>query len=63
MYFSPELLYIDLLEESIMNTGHYTINPENYRLKENPELLDVEFGFVHINLTNPEQYSGLKISP
>lgn len=52
-----------MLEESIMNTGSYIINPENYRLREHPHLKDIEFGFLHINLTNPEQYSGLKISP
>lgn len=59
----PQLIYIDMLENSITNAGFYTINPENYRVRENPDLLNLEFGFIQINLTNPEQYSGLKLSP
>ena len=59
----PQLEYIDMLEEQITNTGVYTIAPANYRLRDNPRNVDMQFGFIQINLTNPEQFSGLRISP
>ncbi|XP_046747769.1 protein mesh isoform X1 [Diprion similis] len=59
----PEFEYIDVLEESTTNTGTYTIIPSNFRARENPLFLDMHFGFIKINLTNPSQYSGLNISP
>lgn len=59
----PELLYITQLEASLTNTGHYTIVPANYRLNEHVGLQNLEVGFIHINLTQPEQFSGLTISP
>ena len=59
----PQLEYIDMLEEQITNTGVYTIAPANYRLRDNIRNVDMQFGFIQINLTNPEQFSGLRISP
>lgn len=59
----PELEYIDMLEEQYTNTGVYVISPANFRLRNNPRNVDMQFGFIQINLTNPEQFSGLSISP
>ncbi|XP_055535927.1 protein mesh isoform X1 [Wyeomyia smithii] len=59
----PELEYIDMLEAQLTNTGSYTIAPANYRLRDNPRTVDMQFGFIQINLTNPEQFNGLAISP
>ena len=52
-----------MIEEQITNIGMYTIAPGNYRLRDNPKNLDMQFGFLQINLTNPEQYNGLGITP
>ncbi|GAB0092360.1 Protein mesh [Sergentomyia squamirostris] len=59
----PQLEYIDMIEEGITNQGFYTIAPGNYRLRNNPRNVDMQFGFIMINLTNPEHFSGLRISP
>jgi hypothetical protein len=59
----PELEYIDIIEEQITNTGTYTIAPGNYRLRNNHRTNDMQFGFIQINLTNPENFNGLRISP
>ncbi|KAJ9599568.1 hypothetical protein L9F63_009966 [Diploptera punctata] len=49
----PELLYIDLIEESAVNSGSYVISPDNFRTRTNSATNDLKFGFIHINLTNP----------
>lgn len=59
----PELEFIDMIEESLTNTGVYTIVPANYRQRNNNNVSDLQFGFIHINLTNPENFNGLSISP
>ncbi|XP_066998795.2 protein mesh isoform X2 [Anabrus simplex] len=59
----PELLYIDMLEDSTTNTGVYTIAPGNYRNRDNRAVSDCQFGFIQINLTQPETYQGLSVSP
>ncbi|XP_037921986.1 protein mesh isoform X5 [Hermetia illucens] len=59
----PQLEYIDMIDASITNTGSYIIAPANYRNRWNPNNNDMQFGFIHINLTNPTDYSGLDISP
>ncbi|KAJ9599570.1 hypothetical protein L9F63_009968, partial [Diploptera punctata] len=59
----PELLYIDLIEGSAVNSGSYVISPANFRTRTNSATNDVRFGFIHINLTNPTQYEGLTVSP
>uniref|UniRef100_A0A0K8UMU0 Extracellular domains-containing protein CG31004 n=1 Tax=Bactrocera latifrons TaxID=174628 RepID=A0A0K8UMU0_BACLA len=58
----PQLEYIDSIEAGLTNTGSYVIYPKNY-VNRNNYNNDLQFGFLQINLTNPEQYSGLKISP
>lgn len=45
------------------NTGVYVISPANYRNRDNNATRDMQFGFIQINLTNPENFSGLRISP
>lgn len=45
------------------NTGSYIIRPANYRDKYNPDVQDIVFGFIKINLTDPTQYSGINLSP
>jgi len=59
----PELLYIDMIEESAVNTGTYTISPGNFRSRSNPRVDNLKFGFIHINLTNPATHAGLTVSP
>ena len=51
----PELEFIDMIETQLTNTGAYTIIPANYRMRDNPRTVDMQFGFIQINLTNPEQ--------
>ncbi|XP_036324062.1 protein mesh isoform X2 [Rhagoletis pomonella] len=58
----PQLEYIDVIEAGLTNTGSYVIYPNNY-INRNNYNNDLQFGFLQINLTNPQQYSGLKISP
>lgn len=60
---APELEPIDVIEEQLTNTGTYTITPSHYRLRENSNTTDMQFGFLHIRLVNPEDFNGLKISP
>lgn len=59
----PELEFIDVIEEQMTNTGVYTIAPANFRLRDNRNTSDLQFGFLHISLTNPETFNGLLISP
>nr|XP_016998391.1 protein mesh isoform X1 [Drosophila takahashii]XP_016998393.1 protein mesh isoform X1 [Drosophila takahashii] len=58
----PQLEYIDVIEASYSNSGSYVITPSNY-LNRNNINRDMQFGFLQINLTQPDQYSGLAISP
>lgn len=61
---SPQLQQIDVLETQIRNTGNHTLAVSNYRNRNNPEHIDMQFGFIKIELNNPEQYQqGLQISP
>lgn len=61
-FYRPQLEYIDILEPSLRNTGEYIISPANYRMRQNINN-DLQFGFIQINLTNPNAYSGLSITP
>lgn len=63
MHSRPQLEYIDVLETGTTNTGSYNIAPVNYRNRDNRKHVDMQFGFIQINLTNPEHFSGLSISP
>uniref|UniRef100_T1PEZ0 AMOP domain protein n=1 Tax=Musca domestica TaxID=7370 RepID=T1PEZ0_MUSDO len=58
----PQLEYIDVIEAASSNTGHYIISPQNY-INRNNINNDLQFGFIQINLTDPQQYNNLKISP
>lgn len=59
------VVYIILLslQETASNTGQYIISPSNYRLRDNLEQLDMQFGFIQINLTESTSYNGLEITP
>lgn len=59
----PELEFITVIEEQITNTGVYIISPANFRTRTNQNTSDMQFGFLHISLVNPEQFNGLSISP
>ncbi|XP_073816075.1 sushi domain containing 2 mesh isoform X3 [Musca autumnalis] len=58
----PQLEYIDVIEAAASNTGQYIISPQNY-INRNNINNDLQFGFIQINLTDPQQYNNLKISP
>lgn len=59
----PQLEFIDMIEVGVSNTGEYIINPQNFRNRENIMHNDMQFGFLQINLTTPEVYRGISISP
>ncbi|KAE8741013.1 hypothetical protein FOCC_FOCC013459, partial [Frankliniella occidentalis] len=59
----PELVFIDVLEEGVPNTGSYSISPGAYRQRNNLNMTNMHFGFIQISLMNPTQYSGLSVSP
>ncbi|XP_053616264.1 protein mesh isoform X3 [Plodia interpunctella] len=59
----PQLEYIDMIETGVANTGEYVINPQNFRNRENLMHNDMQFGFLQINLTTPEEYQGVNINP
>lgn len=52
-----------MIESGTTNTGVYVIGSGNYRNRDNRKHVDMQFGFIQINLTNPQQYSGSSISP
>lgn len=52
-----------MLESGTTNLGAYIISASNYRNRDNRKHVDMQFGFIQINLTNPENFSGLRISP
>lgn len=59
----PELIHIDVIEEQLTNTGVYTIAPANFRQRHNPNVTDIQVGFLQIRLVNPQDFNGLQISP
>lgn len=59
----PQLEYISMIAEGLTNTGEYTIAPANFRAFDNPQHVDMQFGFLMINLTNPNTEHGREISP
>ncbi|XP_072945598.1 protein mesh isoform X1 [Epargyreus clarus] len=59
----PQLEYIDMIEVGVANTGEYIINPQNFRNRDNIMHNDMQFGFLQINLTTPEVFKGVSISP
>ncbi|CAH0391044.1 unnamed protein product [Bemisia tabaci] len=60
----PQLLYIDLLEDGVPNTGSYSISPGSYRSRNNEmNVKDLRFGFIQINLTDPISHAGISVTP
>lgn len=59
----PQLEYIDMISAGVANTGEYTILPQEFRNRENIMHNDMQFGFLQINLTTPDVYKGISISP
>ncbi|XP_071512852.1 protein mesh [Panulirus ornatus] len=59
---TPEIVYIDSLVEGTTNTGTYTLTPAEYASRDNWDKLDLEMGFIMINLTTPEPQYRLKDS-
>ncbi|XP_045504606.1 protein mesh isoform X3 [Colias croceus] len=59
----PQLEFIDMIEAGVSNTGEYVINPQNFRNRDNIMHNDMQFGFLQINLTTPEVFKGVSISP
>lgn len=55
--------FIDMIETGVANTGEYVINPQNFRNRDNIMHNDMQFGFLQINLTTPEIYKDVAISP
>ncbi|XP_043469976.1 protein mesh isoform X2 [Leptopilina heterotoma] len=60
---SPELEYIDIIQDMAANSGTYTIIPSNYRRRNNYLQQDMYFGFLQINLTDPREHFGIAITP
>ncbi|CAH0719205.1 unnamed protein product, partial [Brenthis ino] len=59
----PQLEFIDMIETGVSNTGEYVINPQNFRNRDNIMHNDMQFGFLQINLTTPEVFKNVPISP
>ncbi|XP_050355399.1 protein mesh isoform X1 [Nymphalis io] len=59
----PQLEFIDMIEMGVANTGEYVINPQNFRNRDNIMHNDMQFGFLQINLTTPEVFKNVPISP
>lgn len=53
----PTLSYIDVLTEGGVVSGErqYTLDLEELKHRWNPDKLDIHFGFIAINLTDPER--------
>ncbi|XP_076619313.1 sushi domain containing 2 mesh isoform X1 [Colletes latitarsis] len=60
---APDFQYITTLESAYTNLGYYIITPAKYRDQSNLYQLDMTFGFIMLNLTEPQQHSGLNITP
>ncbi|XP_008192790.2 protein mesh isoform X1 [Tribolium castaneum] len=65
----PDFLYITDLAENVQNTGSYKIIPSTYKNRNNEKLIDIQFGFIQINLTesipvtNKNGQGEVKITP
>ncbi|CAB3241492.1 unnamed protein product [Arctia plantaginis] len=59
----PQFEYIDMIETGVANTGEYVINPQNFRNRDNFMHNDMQFGFLQINLTTPDIFKGVAVSP
>ncbi|KAL0273247.1 UNVERIFIED_CONTAM: hypothetical protein PYX00_005966 [Menopon gallinae] len=60
----PQLMYIDQIEDSVRNSGKFVINTEKFKHRRNKrELLDLQYGFLQINLTNPIRMNTSSFTP
>lgn len=61
----PKLTFIETLAENVkLDTKQYAINIDEQRTKWNADKLDLTFGFIAINLTDPSALGdGIKNSP
>jgi len=50
-------------QENIPNSGEYVIKPIAFEDRDNTPNLDLTFGFLQIQLSNPTTYFGISISP
>jgi hypothetical protein len=48
---------------STINEGFYIIKPAAFRGRNNYMVNDLKFGFLHINLTNPQTYEEIAVTP
>lgn len=60
---SPELTYIDILEENVNNEGVLSISPKQYYDRDNGPLRRFTMGLIMVNLTNPVQEIKMVMSP
>jgi hypothetical protein len=51
------------IQESVANTGEYTINPKDFHRKKMPWALAFEIGIVTVNITNPSIEFGILYAP
>ncbi|KAB7507382.1 Protein mesh [Armadillidium nasatum] len=62
----PEIVYIDMLYDGVENWNRekepFTISTADFENRENTQFLDLEMGFIMINLTEPEPAFKLKKS-
>ncbi|XP_076298294.1 sushi domain containing 2 mesh isoform X2 [Lasioglossum baleicum] len=59
----PEFEFITTLENGLTNQGEYIVTPAKYRDADNPYQQDMTFGFIQLNLTDPQQTSLINITP
>ncbi|KAF4523118.1 hypothetical protein B566_EDAN003133 [Ephemera danica] len=50
-------------QSGTVNEGFYVITPSSYRGRNNYLTSDLKFGFLQINLTNPETYENIAVTP
>lgn len=58
----PSLTYIDLLVDGInIMDAKYVLDVQQFRTRYNPSVSDITFGFLALNITNPDQVFGLDL--
>ncbi|KAH7644783.1 protein mesh [Dermatophagoides farinae] len=58
----PSLTYIDLLVDGInLQDAKYVLDVQQFRTRYNPSVSDITFGFLALNITNPDQVFGLDL--
>ncbi|KAF7495260.1 Protein mesh [Sarcoptes scabiei] len=59
----PSLTFIDILEESLQNDGHHTLDVTKFRSRFNTQTSDILFGFMALNLTSVGRLGNFRTSP